>query len=370
MGNADSVQLRHGAHRVHEICADAVEPTEFVDALREVFARSLGVCASFISATDPDTTIVATAAVVDNLPLAMCAPWFHNEFLAEDFNKFADLHRNASAVATLHRATQNHPVLSPRYVELYQPVGFGPELRTTFSMDGACWGIANLLRESGTQDFDDVELAWVEQLRRPIADALRRRILGSGVHDNDDVIPGIVTFDPDGHILSMSENAAALLDELDMLPIDAGPDVQVPGQAYMVVTLARARATGHGSALRPVTRVRGSSGRWLTLRGDCTTARSGEIVNVVLVIEPSRPSEITPLLVAAYNLTAREQEVLGELTAGRRTAEIAARLFISEHTVRDHIKSIFAKTATTSRGELMSTMFHQHAYPVTNVVHH
>ena len=76
-----------------------------------------------------------------------------------------------------------------------------------------------------------------------------------------------------------------------------------------------------------------------------------------------------PLVVSAYCLTPREQEVLSELAGGRTTGEIATRLFISEHTVRDHVKSILAKTDTSSRGELLSRLFHDHAYAITEFTH-
>lgn len=46
---------------------------------------------------------------------------------------------------------------------------------------------------------------------------------------------------------------------------------------------------------------------------------------------------------------------------GQSSADIARRLFISEHTVRDHIKSILGRTGTTSRGELMSLLFNHDA---------
>ncbi|MGM0386415.1 MAG: LuxR C-terminal-related transcriptional regulator [Actinomycetota bacterium] len=106
------------------------------------------------------------------------------------------------------------------------------------------------------------------------------------------------------------------------------------------------------------------------MRGDHTSSPAGELVDIVLVIEPSHPTELMPLLVASYDLTAREQEVLSQLAAGHATGEIADRLFISEHTVRDHIKSLLAKTGTGSRGELLSLLLHRHSFPMTEVVHH
>jgi DNA-binding NarL/FixJ family response regulator len=48
-------------------------------------------------------------------------------------------------------------------------------------------------------------------------------------------------------------------------------------------------------------------------------------------------------------LTPREVEVLAELARGSATKHIAARLAISEHTVKFHIASIFAKLGVSSR---------------------
>lgn len=79
-----------------------------------------------------------------------------------------------------------------------------------------------------------------------------------------------------------------------------------------------------------------------------------------MIVERSRPSEVLPLVVAAYDLSAREEEVLSELTSERTTGKIAANLVISRHTVRDHIKSIMEKTGATSRGELLSRLLNLH----------
>ena len=357
--------MRRASRGALEVCAEAGTAEELVNGLREPLNDALGLAGMYLGATDPDTTIFATAAVIENLPDSMCAPWMHNEFLEDDFNKFADLHRTEAPVTTLQRATQHRPNLSPRHTDLNQPVGFGPELRTTFSHGGFCWGVANLLRESGADDFEEDSITWLEQLRPAIAAAFQRTVVVSSPPGGDEVIPGVITLDPEGRVLSMTASAEPLLAELRGHAVAAGPDHRLPNEAYMVATLARARASGRGDALRPVTRLQGESGRWITVRGDYTLTTSGDLANIVLVIDPSRPAEIMPLVVAAYCLTPREQEVLTELSSGRTTGEIAIRLFISEHTVRDHIKSILAKTNTSSRGELLSRLFHDHAYEIT-----
>jgi DNA-binding NarL/FixJ family response regulator len=50
-------------------------------------------------------------------------------------------------------------------------------------------------------------------------------------------------------------------------------------------------------------------------------------------------------------LTGRELEVLQAMAAGRATGEIAAELYISQHTVRNHVRSILNKLGAHSKLE-------------------
>jgi len=56
------------------------------------------------------------------------------------------------------------------------------------------------------------------------------------------------------------------------------------------------------------------------------------------------------------SLSPREQEVLRHLLEGYRVGTIARKLFISPHTVRNHLKKIFAKLDVSSQTELMETL--------------
>ena len=355
------LRLLAGAERrVREVSADAASTAELINGLRAPFNDALGLSGMLLSATDPHTTTLGTATVVEHLPGAMSVPWMHNEFLEDDFNKFAELHRTRAPATTLHRATQGRPQLSPRHSLLHRPHGLGPELRTTFSLGDACWGVANLVREVHDEDFDEVTLDWLERLRPVIAAGIRRTTV-TATHPGAGV-PGVVNLDLTGSVVSMTADAGRMLADLWLCPFVEEHDYRLPGEAYMIATLTRARAEGRRRTPPPVTRLHGRSGRWLTIRGDCTLTADGEPSGIALVIEPSRPAEILPLMISAYGLTAREREVLIELSAGPTTGEIATRLLISEHTVRDHIKAILAKTGTKSRGELMSLLFDHHAH--------
>ena len=66
--------------------------------------------------------------------------------------------------------------------------------------------------------------------------------------------------------------------------------------------------------------------------------------------ETGVPDEIAELL------TARELEVLLLLDQRLGTDEIAKRLFISEHTVRSHVKSLLAKLRVSSRREAVDVL--------------
>ena len=62
---------------------------------------------------------------------------------------------------------------------------------------------------------------------------------------------------------------------------------------------------------------------------------------------PTRPSELSPL-------TGREHEVLVLLAEGIENAAIAGRMFISEHTVKNHLTSIYSKIDVGSAREAIA----------------
>jgi DNA-binding NarL/FixJ family response regulator len=63
-------------------------------------------------------------------------------------------------------------------------------------------------------------------------------------------------------------------------------------------------------------------------------------------------------------ITARETDVLRMLAEGRVNKDIAARLGISEHTVKFHISSILAKLGASTRTEAVTVGIRRGLIPI------
>jgi DNA-binding CsgD family transcriptional regulator len=66
---------------------------------------------------------------------------------------------------------------------------------------------------------------------------------------------------------------------------------------------------------------------------------------------------MAPLLADVYGLTPQERRVTECVAQGLPTRQIANQLRMSTYTVQDHLKSIFSKTGTGSRGDLVARLF-------------
>jgi len=60
------------------------------------------------------------------------------------------------------------------------------------------------------------------------------------------------------------------------------------------------------------------------------------------------------LFARACGLSTRETELFEHLASGTDTRHIAQQMFLSEHTIQDHLRSIFAKTGTRTRAALLA----------------
>jgi DNA-binding CsgD family transcriptional regulator len=97
-----------------------------------------------------------------------------------------------------------------------------------------------------------------------------------------------------------------------------------------------------------------AGGRWLTMRAARLGPPADTAAQIAVTVEDSPLPDRTAVFARACGLAVRETELLHHVTSGADTRTIAARMFLSENTVQDHLKSIFDKTGTRSRRALLS----------------
>ena len=109
------------------------------------------------------------------------------------------------------------------------------------------------------------------------------------------------------------------------------------------------RSLGFGAELRAVFRAGGESwGHVALIRGEN---------------QPDFSDQEVAFIARVGAHLAREREVAGLLTRGASNEEIAQALWISRHTVKDHVKAVYAKLKVAGRAELSAKLFQEHIAP-------
>ena len=174
--------------------------------------------------------------------------------------------------------------------------------------------------------------------------------------DGEEAIETAGALKPDLILLDLSMPG---LDGLEALPRlrEAAPQAEVvvltaSGTETNLLSAIRAGAAGYLLKTEPPERIveflRGVA------RGEA--ALSGEVARRLLerVRSGARDSGVPNAIAEA--LSARELEVLLLLDEHLGTDDIARRLFISEHTVRSHVKSLLRKLNVASRREALEAL--------------
>ena len=137
---------------------------------------------------------------------------------------------------------------------------------------------------------------------------------------------------------------------------DAAPECEVvvltaSGTEENLLSAIRGGAAGYLLKSEPPERI----AQFLRGVAEGQAALSGEVARRLLdqVREGSGRGVPDPI---ASSLSAREVEVLLLLDEHLGTDEIAARLYISEHTVRSHVKSLMRKLGVSSRREALEAL--------------
>jgi DNA-binding CsgD family transcriptional regulator len=319
------------------------------DALRAVFA-SLHLVTEFeigaVVFTDAQT-LLPFGGMVEGLDASGCVPFWDNELLDPDFNKFNALARSSDPVAVLSDVTDGDLGRSPRFREQFAPLGAGDELRLALCTGETCWAIGFVLRPASLGPFPATDVQTIKELIPVAARVVRGAVLRRAA-DELGATPAVAIVGEDGAVESTTPDARKLLDELTTHGLD--PSVSTP-----VVAAAR-RARSNKATSTVTLRAKGTSGRWFRLHASTLDADG----RVAVVIEQAPPADLLPIMLESYGLSSREAEVVPLIARGLSTKQIAAEMCISRHTVGDYMKAIFEKCNVTSRGELVAKVFTEH----------
>lgn len=301
--------------------------------------------------TDPETS-VGSAPLADCPCLPELARLIRLKYLT-DVNRWTTLsHRS---VGLLYDATGGDLQRSRMWRELLAGYDIGDIASSVFRDRFGCWGFLDLWRSGSAARFSHADAEFLSEILEPVTMALRRCqantfVIRSSSHPRRPG-PVVLLLSPDLDVLGQTPETHEYLKVLVPPASDHPP---VPASAYNVAAQLLA-LEANVDMNPPIARVHLSDGLWLAL----SAARIGDSVpllsrNIAVTIEEASATERLSLFARAFGLSPRESELLRRLATGLDTRQLAAQMFLSEHTIQDHLKAIFAKTSTHSRRSLLS----------------
>ena len=171
---------------------------------------------------------------------------------------------------------------------------------------------------------------------------------------NQRAIPGTLIFDLDNRLLFINNEALALLPEKKS---------DIPQEIFFLCERAKGKPSSkelseiphqNGIILQNETGFRYSARAFLISR----RMAEGETSHIMVLLEKvvERRTIHFGEVAERYQLSKREIEVVRMICEGWSNREIGEKLYISEHTVKDHIKNIMRKMEVASRNELVAVL--------------
>jgi DNA-binding CsgD family transcriptional regulator len=296
---------------------------------------------------DPNTLIPLSGLAEHDLgprvPRALELEYSGDDFAAKDV-----LARRANPAASLMTETGGDLALSRRWDEVMRPAGIGDIAAVACRDALGCWGWIEAYRDGADGRFEAGDLELLANVGPSLGSALRRGLMVGS--DNDALEPsppGVIVLNPDLSLVSSTAGAQAWIDALPAAALFAGW-AMLPPQVYPVATLSRSRNGVSGAhALE-----RAVDGRWVMI--EAARLEGDGDGQIAVTLRGAAPTETFDVFCRAYAFTKRERDVAAAVVAGLDTRALTERLFISRHTVQDHLKSIFQKIGIHSRRQLLA----------------
>ena len=357
-----SAALHRSRAQVDRICGAPVDARTLRLRLLDVLRGAVPFDAYVWMLTDPGTSVgvapLADVPCLDQLPRLIGLKYRTAVNRWTSLSTATSTSSSTSMAASLFAATGGQPSRSLLWRELLDGCAIGDVASVVYTDRFGCWGFLDLWRSADTASFSSDEIAFLIDTAPTVTAALRR----CQAHTFSEHAPGapdapahpgpvVLMLSRDLEVLAQTPDTNQLLQVLVPATGDRAP---IPASAYNVGAQLIATEVGV-DANPPTARVHVADGQWVTLRA----ARIGDTApvadrDIAVTIEQASPPERLDLFARAVALSSRESELVAYLAAGADTRELAARMHLSQHTVQDHLKSIFAKTGTRTRRALLT----------------
>jgi DNA-binding CsgD family transcriptional regulator len=353
---------------VKRLCLMGLDSTTLRQRVTERLRRAIPYEGYVAFTMDPSNGLITHALVEEMGDESGLRIFLEHVYFEDDVLEFNWMVRNRLPVGLRSEATGGKLEQAPRYRELQAPIGLGYELRGAFSTGTQLWGGLCLSREKGSPDFAAREAGFVRRIAPHLGAGLRAATLQRDLHDEQvaDDVAGVLVLDGWGTVVQHNAAAECRLRELGDLRARWREGEGLPAPIWTVLgSLKRSLKpeTDHELNSSPYLRVRGRSGRWLTLQASRTEPTPARPAESMVIIAPAGPKEVLRLTASGYGLSPREQEVVELAVRGASTKEISQALYISEHTVKDHLKNIFGKVGVRGRRALIKQLYLNTIFP-------
>jgi DNA-binding CsgD family transcriptional regulator len=174
--------------------------------------------------------------------------------------------------------------------------------------------------------------------------------------------PGILIIDRNGQLRYSNQEVLVLLPNLLETDREGNPQANIPAEILRICTVAKGTTAADENDLpQDITTdcslMVGGKEQVFSLRaftvGGIGSNREDGYIMVLIERVVEKHTYNFEKVQNDHHLSAREMDVIKSLAQGLSNKEIAEKLYISEHTVKDHLKNIMAKMQVSSRNEIL-----------------